>query len=88
MNNLTFEARVGADRVVHLPDEIPVGSLVRIQVDPVPSDALIEEYRPLTEIGRLALAARKAYIESGGRLLTADEINEEVRRRRGGLSGE
>ena len=35
---------------------------------------------------RLALAARKAYIEAGGKLLTADEINEEVRQRRGGVS--
>jgi len=30
----------------------------------------------------------KAYIESGGKVLTADEINAEVRNRRGGLSDE
>jgi len=43
---------------------------------------------PRTEIGRLALAARKAYIESGGKLLSAEEISAEVSRRRGGVSDE
>jgi nitrous oxide reductase accessory protein NosL len=49
---------------------------------------LVDEYWPRTKIGRLALAARKAYIESGGKLLNFDEINAEVRSRRGGLSDE
>jgi len=34
----------------------------------------------------LALAARRAYLKASGKLLTADEINAEVRRRRGGVS--
>jgi hypothetical protein len=56
------------------------------QVDRLPIDRLVDEYRPRTKIGRLALAARKACIESGGKLLTFDEVNAEVRSRRGGRS--
>ena len=58
------------------------------QVDRLPIDRLVDEYRPRTKIGRFALAARKAYSESGGKLLTFDEINAEVRSQRGGLSDE
>ena len=58
------------------------------QLRRLPSDRLVDAYRPRTKIGRLALAARKAYIESGGKLLTFDEISAEVRSRRGGRSKE
>ncbi|AUB82644.1 hypothetical protein [Candidatus Thiodictyon syntrophicum] len=51
-------------------------------------DPMTGDYQPRTEIGRLALAARKAYIAGGGELLNADEISAEVRRRRGGLADE
>ncbi|WPL13186.1 hypothetical protein Thiosp_02980 [Thiorhodovibrio litoralis] len=47
-------------------------------------DDLLDHYQPRTEIGRLALAARRAYLESGGKLLTQDEILAEVNRRRCG----
>jgi hypothetical protein len=30
MNSLTFEARVSIDHLVPVPDEVPVGTLVRI----------------------------------------------------------
>jgi hypothetical protein len=88
MNSLTFEARVNAEHLVAVPDEVPVGTLVRIRVEPLTGDPLLDNYQPRTEIGRLALAARRAYIEGGGKLLTADEVNEEVRQRRGGVSDE
>jgi len=68
------------------PDQEPVGTLVRIHLEPLTGDKLVDSYQPCTEIGRLTLAARRAYIEAGGKLLTADEINEEVRRRRGGVT--
>ena len=58
------------------------------QLRRLPTDRLVDEYWPRTKIGRLALAARKAYIESGGKLLNFDEINAEVRSRRGGRSDE
>jgi hypothetical protein len=88
MSTLTFEARVGADHLVHVPEEIPIGSLVRIQVEPLPDQVPADDYRPRTEIGRRALAARKAYIEAGGKPLGADEISAEVQSRRGGVPDE
>ena len=86
MNSLTFEARVNAEHLVLVPEEVPVGTLVRIRIEPLTGDPLLDNYQPRTEIGRLALAARKAHIEAGGQLLSWDEINEEVRQRRGGVS--
>ena len=86
MTSLTFEARLSTDLVVRMPDQLPVGTLVRIHVEPLTGDDVVDRYEPHTEIGHLALAARKAYLKAGGKQLTADEINGEVRRRRGGVS--
>ncbi len=85
MNSLSFETRVSSDHLVHLPSELPVGALIRIVVERVSNDAVADHYQPRTDIGRLALAARQAYLESGGKLLDADEISQEVQRRRGGV---
>lgn len=85
MNQPVLDTTVKADHIVRLPDDWPVGLPVRIVAKPLTGDTLLDHYQPRSEIGRLALAARRAYIESGGKLLTADEINEGVRRRRGGL---
>lgn len=85
MNRMTFETRVSADHLVHLPDELPVGAFVRIKVEEIADDTAADDYQARTDIGRLALAARQAYLNGGGKLLNADEIQDEVRRRRGGL---
>lgn len=65
MQSLTFETKVPTDHQVQLPDDLPVGVLVRITVERLTDDAMAEDYQPRTEIGRLALAARKAYLASG-----------------------
>ncbi|MFQ3611054.1 MAG: hypothetical protein SNJ72_06095 [Fimbriimonadales bacterium] len=41
-------------------------------------------YQPRTELGRRLLELRRAYISKGGRLLSVDEVEEEVHSRRGG----
>jgi hypothetical protein len=66
--------------------DLPEGAFSALRRSP--TDRLVDECRPRTKIGRLVLAARKAYIESGGKLLNFDEINAEVRSRRAGLSDE
>ena len=43
------------------------------------------DYRPRTELGEKLLALRRAYIEKGGRLLSAGELEEELRSCRGGV---
>ena len=43
----------------------------------------MEEFVPRTELGRKLLALRNQAIQAGMKLLTEDEILEEVRRRRG-----
>ena len=87
MNAIVFETAVTADHQLHceLPASLPVGSTVRVTVEPILQDDLVNRYEPRTEIGRKAMAARRAYIKGGGKLMDQDEINEEVRRRRGGV---
>ncbi len=88
MSATVIETVVSSDRLFHLPEELPVGCAVKITVEPIVRDGLAEHYQPRTDIGRLALAARRAYIERGGKLLNQDEVNDEVRRRRGGVPDE
>ena len=66
MNSLTFEARISTDHVVRMPDQLPVGTLVRIHVEPLTGDDMVDRYEPHTEIGHLALAARKAFVVPRG----------------------
>ena len=90
MNSLVFEAEIGADHQVHvtLPDDMPIGRMVQVIVkDPIP-DEILENYEPRSEIDRLALAARRAYLDAGGKPMSWDEIAAEVRERRGGAAGD
>ena len=66
-----------------VPGILEQGVVERLTDDPMAGD-----YQPRTEIGRLALAARQAYLAGGGELLGVDDISAEVSRRRGGLSDE
>ncbi len=79
-----------------LPDPKWVGTspirrgnaLVSVRIGlPAVHDPILDRYRPRTDLGDKLLALRRAYIERGGHLLTWDEINEEVRMRRGGVEG-
>jgi hypothetical protein len=45
----------------------------------------LSDYQPRTELGKRLLALRQAYVTSGGRLLSADALDEELRSRRGGV---
>jgi hypothetical protein len=90
MHAITFETSVAEDHRLHcvLPDSLPVGRPVRVTVELLPQDGLLERYEPRTEVGRKALAARHAYIAKGGRLMSLEEINCEVSRRRGGAENQ
>ncbi len=69
-------------------DDKALARRVRITVERLTDDLLTDDYQPRTEIGRLALAARKAYLANGGELLSAEKISAEVHRRGGGLADE
>lgn len=88
MSATVIETVVSADHLFLLPEELPVGCPVKITVEPLVHDAVAGHHEPRTEIGRLALVARRVHLERGGKLLSRDEINEEVRRRRGGIPDE
>ncbi len=51
---VTFETIVTVDHQLpcELPASLPVGSSIRVMVEPVMHDALVDNYRPRTEIGR------------------------------------
>jgi hypothetical protein len=42
-------------------------------------------YQPKTELGKKLLALRQSYVAGGGRLLSADALDEELYSRRGGV---
>ena len=92
MNAVVLNARVTTDHELRLTlsDCLPAGTAIKITVEPMESmeNDPLADTPPRTEIGRLALAARRRYLASGGRLLTHDEINAEVRLRRGGAPDE
>jgi hypothetical protein len=85
MKTLIFEARIGADHAIPIPDEVPVGTLVRIHLEPLTGDPVTDHYQPRTELGRRLVELRRASIRDGGKLLSCDELDEEVRQRRGGV---
>jgi hypothetical protein len=90
MNAITFETEVTFDHQLHceLPPSLPVGSIVRVTVEPVVRDPLVDDYQPRTELGRKLIELRRTYIQNGGKLMTWEELDEEMRRRRGGVADE
>ncbi len=86
MNSLTFEARVSKDHFLPVPDEVPVGTLVRIHLEPVTGDAVTDHSQPRTDLGRKLIELRRANVLEGGKLLSGDEFDEEKRERRGGVA--
>ena len=51
-------------------------------------DPILKTYKPKTPIGKALLKLREAYIKSGRPLLSLEEIEDEVRKLRGGLERE
>lgn len=51
-------------------------------------DLVVDHYRPRTELGRQLVELRRAYILEGGKLLNWEELDEEIRERRGGVVDE
>jgi hypothetical protein len=47
-------------------------------------DVVVDHFQPRTALGRRLLALRRAHVLGGGKLLGWDEIDTEVRSRRGG----
>ncbi|QXP83431.1 hypothetical protein [Methylococcus sp. Mc7] len=48
-------------------------------------DDVVSDEQPITELGKKLLALRRAWLASGGKPLSADQLDEEMRERRGGL---
>lgn len=76
-----------------LPDERPIvyrayhyapPNIVSTSLAPFIGDPVVDHYRPRTDLGRKLIALRRAYVIGGGRLLRGEEIDEEMRSRRGG----
>ena len=71
--------RDGARAESNDSDDVPVDDRRLV------GDAVVDFYRPRTELGRRLIELRRAYLEGGGKLMSWDEVNDEVRRRRGGV---
>ena len=59
---------------------LTTGSLSSFQVED-----WVVEFQPRTGLGKKLLALRQAYVASGGRLMSATALDDELRHRRGGV---
>lgn len=48
-------------------------------------EASLVGFQPRTELGKKLMALRQAYVASGGRLMSASALDEDLRHRRGGV---
>ncbi len=85
MNAVVFETVVTDEHQLHcaLPASLPTGCRLRVVIEPI-----AEEEPTRTELWRQLMALREQAITEGMPLMDWDEINAEVRRRRGGVSDE
>lgn len=85
MTALTMETRVTPDHTLQLPDELPVNARIRIHIEQISEDVDASNTPPRTPLGHRLTQLRRAYVANCGRLLSPDELDLEVRHRRGGL---
>ncbi len=88
MTALIMETRVTPDHILRLPEELPVNALIRIHIQPLGEDESLKTSGPRTPLGERLSRLRQAYLASGGRLLSPEELDEELRQRRGGLAND
>jgi hypothetical protein len=71
--------------VTLLPESMAPLKVTETPAATVTADPVVERFEPRSELGHKLLALRRKYVEGGGKLLTLDEIEAEVRELRGGV---
>jgi hypothetical protein len=66
-----------------MPEQQP---LTQTDVQTLTGDEVVDHFQPQTDLGRKLIALRRDYVLGGGKLLSMEAINEEVRERRGGVA--
>ncbi len=69
--------------VLPMPEQQP---LTQTDVQTLTGDEVVDHFQPQTDLGRKLIALRRAYVQGGGKLLSLDEVNAEVRQCRGGVA--
>lgn len=64
----------------------PINSVTSGLWPDMPGQHLTEAYQPRTAFGVRLLALRNAYVHGGGELLSIEELDDELRARRGSVS--
>lgn len=67
-----------------MSDESGISNQAKAEDMALEHDQEEEDFKPQTELGKRLLEIRQRAIAKGMRLLSWDEVNEEVRQRRGG----
>lgn len=88
MSDLILETRVNPDHILHLPEGLPVNARIRIHIEQLDDEAMSQAFEARTPLGLRLSQLRNANLEGGGRLLTPDELDTELRERRGGASSD
>jgi len=78
MNEITFETRIEPEHLVHVPEKFPIGTRVRVMIEPLDDPATDVAAPPVSVLGQRLAAIRRRAIERGMVLKSADEILAEV----------
>lgn len=65
---------------------VNAGASIGIPSSSFTGDSVTNNYIPRTSLGERLLALRRAYVLSGGVLVEGEELDKEMRRRRGGIA--
>ncbi len=79
MNSLTFDTRIKPDHLLHLPDDLPVGTPVRVTIEPLTPAALADQ------ISFEEFLRHRLQRPAGVRPVTLDDMEEAIIR--GALDG-
>lgn len=78
MSQLSFETRIEPEHLVRVPEELPIGTRVRVMIEPLAERAINTDAHPVSALGQRLAAIRQRAIERGMVLKSADEILAEV----------
>jgi len=74
MSQLSFEAQVESDHLVRVPEDLPIGTRVRVMIEPITERPTGTGTPRVSALGQRLAAVRQRAVDRGMVLKSADEI--------------